>query len=69
MFVYSHDGVLSFCRAMHAIPSDPMRSLARWIRFAYNADFGRCFNYDYNGRIRWASDEQWNNPGTATGRM
>lgn len=54
---------------MHAIPSDPMRSLARWVRFTYNADFGRCFNYDYNGRIRWASDEQWHNPGTATGSM
>lgn len=53
---------------MSAIPSDPFRSLARWIRFAYNADFGRCFNYDYNGKRRWVSDPLWHNPGTASGR-
>lgn len=53
---------------MDAIPSDPLRSLTRWIRFKFNADFGRCFNYDYNGRVRWASDTEWHNPGTASGR-
>lgn len=54
---------------MSAIPNDPLRSLSRWIRFNYNADVGICQNYDYEGRIRWTSDTEWNNPGTASGRM
>lgn len=52
---------------MTVIPADPMRSLSRWIRFVYNVDIGSCSNYDYAGFIQWASDTDWNNPGTSTG--
>lgn len=54
---------------MDVIPSDPMGSLSRWIRFNYNVDVGICQNYDYEGRIRLTSDTDWQNPGTASGRM
>ena len=54
---------------MDVIPSDPMASLSRWIRFNYNVDVGICQNYDYEGRIRLTSDTEWQNPGTASGRM
>lgn len=54
---------------MSVIPADPMRSLSRWIRFTYDVDVGTCQNYDYEGRLQWTSDTQWNNPGTVTGRM
>jgi len=66
---FSHTGIDSFCEAMSVIPSDPMRALGRWIRFTYNVDVGTCQNYDYEGRLQWTSDTEWNNPGTATGRM
>lgn len=66
-FFNSHPGITSFCNAMRVISDDPMRSLSRWIRFIYNVDTGSCSNYDYAGFIQWASDTNWNNPGTSTG--
>jgi len=64
---FHHAGIASFCDAMSVVPSDSFRALSRWIRFTYNADVGTCQNYDYEGRIQWTSDTQWENPGTATG--
>jgi hypothetical protein len=64
---FHHTGLTSFCESMAVIPTDPMRSLSRWIRFNYNVDVGTCQNYDYEGRIQLTSDTEWENPGTASG--
>lgn len=61
-------GLIRFCDAMNAYVNDPLKSFARWVKYEYDGDLARCFNYDYDEKRRWLNDDKWMYPGTTTGR-
>lgn len=67
MSICSQFGVLTFCSGMRGIEENTFASFARWVRFQYLGDSGRCFNFDYSEREFWVSSPTWNWPGTFAG--
>lgn len=47
---------------MNAVPADAFASFARWLIFEYHLDVGPCLNLDYEDRLYWTQNEDWNAP-------